>query len=310
MGSYAGRHTRRRRLAGVITVGAMVIAGCSGDADDASPVVIGDTAAAATTIATTPPTSAATTTTAESTNTTTAAPTATTMAPTTTTVVPTTTVAPTTTTSPPPPPTTTTTPPPPPTTTTTVAPDPPLPQAPADPSLTLWVGIEEGLGETSGDGVNCLPFFSEMGLVSEQACGPWDSADGLHVWTVGKTVSNRWFAAVWRNTGGFNWQPALRLLEPDPLTWSDVTLIAHDVDAGPAEELVAGIRYDGTGGFLSIDVSDSSSMISHEWIENMPTSRWAASNAVLMPAAMAGEAGEDAGDDDDVGAEVCCWCWC
>lgn len=141
------------------------------------------------------------------------------------------------------------------TTTTTVAPEP-APE-PTDVSLSMWIaGVEEGDPEVTSDGVNCLGFYEAQGASSYSACGEWNAAGGRRIWAVTKGATDRFFAVVWQETAPFNWVPRLRVLEPAPGTWSAVTMISADIDGGPNEELVAGIRFEGTGGYLDIDVID------------------------------------------------------
>ncbi len=151
---------------------------------------------------------------------------------------------------------------PPPATTAAPAPATTLPTSvlDTDPAQTQWIaGTEEGDPEVIGDGVNCLPFYEEMsaGTLIDAACGPWSSSDGVYVWVVVRDdVSNRFFAIVWKEIAPNDWVPKLRLLEPAAGTWDSVTIVAADIDSGPNQELVSGVRYAGTGGYLDVDVID------------------------------------------------------
>lgn len=233
-----------RRAAALLAIATVAVSAC---ARDSAPQAL----------PTAPSTSGAPTTSAPPATSSTVAPTTTeTTAPPPSTTMPTTTVPGTTpaTTAPPatsvaPAATTTTT------TTTTVAPEP-APE-PTDVSLSMWIaGVEEGDPEVTSDGVNCLGFYEAMGATSYSACGEWNAAGGRRIWVVTKGATERFFAVVWQETGPFNWVPRLRVLEPEPGTWSAVTMIADDIDGGPNDELVAGIRFEGTGGYLDIDVID------------------------------------------------------
>lgn len=96
-----------------------------------------------------------------------------------------------------------------------------------------------------------------MGATTYSACGEWNAVGGRRIWTVTKGATDRFFAVVWQETASFQWVPRLRLLEPAAGTWSSVILKAADIDGGPNEELVSGIRYEGTGRYLDIDVIDA-----------------------------------------------------
>ena len=89
------------------------------------------------------------------------------------------------------------------------------------------------------------------------ACGEWNAVGGRRVWTVTKGATDRFFAVVWQETAPFQWVPRLRLLEPAAGTWATVVLKAADIDGGPNEELVSGIRFEGSGRYLDIDVIDA-----------------------------------------------------
>ncbi len=124
--------------------------------------------------------------------------------------------------------------------------------------MSLWIaGVEEGDPEVNSDGVNCLAFYEAMSAVSDQSCGEWNAVGGRRIWVVTKSATGRFFAVVWQQTSGFNWVPRLRLLEPEAGTWDSVVMKAADIDSGPNQELVAGIRYAGSGGYLDIDVIDA-----------------------------------------------------
>jgi hypothetical protein len=147
---------------------------------------------------------------------------------------------------------------------TTAAPATTLPPSSTltDPTQTMWIaGTEEGDPEAVSDGTNCLPFYEAFGVgtLSYAACGPWNSSDGTYVWTVVKGVSGRFFAVVWQPIDTFDWIPKLRLLEPAAGTWDSVIIKAADIDSGPNEELVSGIRLSGSGGHLALDVIDINS---------------------------------------------------
>lgn len=242
-----------RRIALFGGLVALTLSACArDDAPAALPTVPGSPS----TTSTTPgdPTTTSTSTTAPAATTNTTAPdttTSTTATTTSTTIAPTTTDAPTTSTS-----TSTTTTTAAPTTTTTTTTTPPA--SATDPSASAWIaGVEEGDPEVTSDGVNCIGFYEAMGATSYSACGEWNAVGGRRIWTVTKGASDRFFAIVWQETASFQWVPRLRLLEPSPGTWSSVTLKAADIDGGPNEELVSGIRYAGTGGYLDIDVIDA-----------------------------------------------------
>lgn len=240
-----------RRIAVFGALAALTLSACArDDAPAALPTVPGSTSttfAGPTTTSTSTTTPAATTSTAAPDTTTSTTPSSTTAA-TTTTDAPTTTTAPTTTST-----TTTTT-----TTATTTTTTTTPPTSATDPSASAWIaGVEEGDPEVTSDGVNCIGFYEAMGATSYSACGEWNAVGGRRIWTVTKGASDRFFAVVWQETASFQWVPRLRLLEPDPFTWSSVTLKAADIDGGPNEELVSGIRYEGTGHYLDIDVIDA-----------------------------------------------------
>ncbi|MDW3213002.1 MAG: hypothetical protein R8G01_03330 [Ilumatobacteraceae bacterium] len=242
--------TRRTTLVGLAA--AVTLSACARASEPAALPTVPE--ATTTTIVATPTTAAADPTTSE----------ATTVPPPTTTIVPTTTAAPesTTTTATTTATTTTTTTTttaattvaPPATTTTTTA----APASATDPSASAWIeGVEEGDPEVTSDGVNCLGFYEAMGATGYSACGEWNALGGRRIWTVTKGATDRFFAVVWQETGSSQWVPRLRLLEPSAGTWSSVVLRAADIDGGPNEELISGIRSEGTGGYLDIDVIDA-----------------------------------------------------
>ncbi len=151
----------------------------------------------------------------------------------------------------------------------TAAPAPPGPVgdvAAADPSKSWWfVGSEEGDPEATSDGVNCQDLYESQGLgdLTFTKCGPWESFDGSYMWTVAKGATNRFQAIVWQQTADpFTWIPKMKLIEPlaesgsVPSGWESVTMLVADVDSGPAQELLAGVELDGTGGYLFFDVID------------------------------------------------------
>lgn len=157
----------------------------------------------------------------------------------------------------------------------TAPPAPPATAAPglvgdtaaADPAKSWWfVGTEEGDPEAMSDGVNCGGLYEAqaLGSVSYTRCGPWESFAGSYMWTVVRGgVDDRFQAIVWQQTTDpFTWIPKMKLVEPAedtasvPSGWASVQMAAVDVDSGPAEELMAGVKLDGTGGFLYFDVID------------------------------------------------------
>ena len=226
----------------IAVAGGLLVSACSRDGDSvaeapatSAPVLEPEPTSATTNpLETTSPTSTA------------SSPAASTIAPTTT-ISATTTVAPTTSTT-----TITTIPA---TTTTTV---PPVLSTPAGPAGTQWIaGVEEGDPEVASDGTNCLGFHEATGATTYSACGEWQAIGETYVWTVTKGVSNRFFAVVWKETTPFNWSPRLRMLEPAAGLWDSLTIKAADIDGGPNQELISGIRLNGTGGFLDLDVADN-----------------------------------------------------
>ena len=236
-----------RRVAGVVVVATVVLTACAREPEPAALPTVPSSTSTSTLVVASPTTTSTSTTTPIVTTTTLASETTTTT--TTTSVAPTTTVVTTTTTTP-----ATTAPTTPATTTTTVAP----PTSATDPSGSAWIpGVEEGDPEVTSDGVNCLGFYEAMGATTYSACGEWNAVGGRRIWTVTKGADDRFFAVVWQETASFQWVPRLRLLEPEPATWSSVVLKAADIDGGPNEELVSGIRYEGTGKYLDIDVIDA-----------------------------------------------------
>ena len=233
-----------RRVAVVGAVATVSLTACARESEPAALPTV-PSSSSTSTIVVASPTTTTTTTTAP-------LPTTTTLAPetTTTTTTTTTSVAPPTTAVIPPTTTPATTAP----ATTTVVP----PTSATDPSGSAWIaGVEEGDPEVTSDGVNCLGFYEAMGATTYSACGEWNAVGGRRVWTVTKGAGDRFFAVVWQETVSFQWVPRLRLIEPEPATWSSVVLKAADIDGGPNEELVAGIRYEGTGKYLDIDVIDA-----------------------------------------------------
>lgn len=237
-----------RRIALIAALSALTVSACARDDAPASLPTVPESTSTTSTMPGGPTTTSTSTTVSASTTSTTTPDTTT--STTSTTAAPTTTDAPTTSTTVAPTTSTTAAP------TTTTTPTPPA--SATDPSASAWIaGVEEGDPEVTSDGVNCIGFYEAMGATSYSACGEWNAVGGRRIWTVTKGASDRFFAVVWQETASFQWVPRLRLLEPDPFTWSSVTLRAADIDGGPNEELVSGIRYEGTGHYLDIDVIDA-----------------------------------------------------
>lgn len=61
---------------------------------------------------------------------------------------------------------------------------------------------------------------------------------------------------IWQPTAPNNWVPVLRALEGAPGLWSDIVIRTGNIDSGPNDELVSGVRVVGTGGYLSVSVVD------------------------------------------------------
>ena len=105
---------------------------------------------------------------------------------------------------------------------------------------------------------DCASFFAALAagpyVVSE--CGEWHAVGGTRVWTVTQGASGRWIAVVWQEQAPDAWIPLLRLIEDEPGTWSGVTLTTGNIDSGPNDELVSGIRNVGTGQFLTVEIID------------------------------------------------------
>lgn len=238
------QHSNIRRTFLLGAVAAMTLSACARESAPAALPTVPESSSTTSTVVGPGPTTTSTSTTTPAATTSTVAP-STTTTTTTSTIASTSTIATTTSA----PPTTA-----PPTSTTTTTP----PASATDPSLTAWIaGVEEGDPEVTGDGVNCLAFYEATGATSYSACGEWNAVGGRRVWTVTKGASDRFFAVVWQETASFQWVPRLRLLEPAAGTWATVVLKAADIDGGPNEELVSGIRVEGSGGYLDIDVIDA-----------------------------------------------------
>lgn len=239
MSWFSTRTTRSNRTAALLALAGLALVACSRESAPqtlSTAATTPATTASATSAPTTAPVTTAPSTSEPVTPTTGAPPTSAAPASPTTAPVATPTTAPTQ---------------PPPTTSPSPAP------VPTDVTASLWIaGVEEGDPEVTSDGVNCLGFYEATGATTYSACGEWNAVGGRRVWTVTKGAADRFFAVIWQEISPFDWVPRLRLLEPEPNIWSAVTLRATDIDGGPNEELVSGIRYVGTGDFLDVDVID------------------------------------------------------
>lgn len=127
------------------------------------------------------------------------------------------------------------------------------------PSL-FTIGSAEGDPEVSAAVGACEPFYEGIGggTYSVARCGVWNAIGGQRVWTVtkGAVATSRFMVIVWQQSSPGSWRPVLRATEDEIGQWADATLRTGNLDEGPNDELVAGIRMAGTGGYLNLEIID------------------------------------------------------
>ncbi len=131
---------------------------------------------------------------------------------------------------------------------------------PADDGPSAWdsgAAKENTVIAALGD---CEPFHERVRLGAPpglQRCGVWNAIGGQRMWTVTELLSDQLVALVWQQSVSNTWVPMLAALEPgDPNTWSDISIITANIDSGPNDELVVGVRLAGTGDYLDLTVID------------------------------------------------------
>jgi hypothetical protein len=133
------------------------------------------------------------------------------------------------------------------------------PQVAADTGPSAWIeGAQAGDPEATTDVGVCEPLYDAIagGPYSVQRCGVWNAVGGQRMWTVTKGSSGLFFAIIWQQSAPTTWVPVMRAMEAVPGVWEDFTIATANIDAGPNDELVSGIRVAGSGGYLSINVVD------------------------------------------------------
>ena len=133
------------------------------------------------------------------------------------------------------------------------------PQVPALTEQDEWVaGVQEGDPEVSAEPGACEPFYDAIagGPYTAQRCGIWDALGGQRMWTVTLGATGRHFAIIWQQTAPNTWVPAMRVLEAAAGVWSELTIVTGNIDSGENDELVAGFRLAGSGGYLNVAVID------------------------------------------------------
>lgn len=80
-------------------------------------------------------------------------------------------------------------------------------------------------------------------------------SDGVQVLVLRRNDDGRFGVAVLFLSGG-NWVQRYFAEEPDAGIWSDVTVMVGDFHFDDGAEIWVGYRYDGSGGYLDIDVLD------------------------------------------------------
>ncbi len=132
-------------------------------------------------------------------------------------------------------------------------------QAAAETGPSSWLeGAQEGDPEAITTPGVCEPLYDAIagGPYSVQRCGVWNAVGGQRMWTVTKGASGLFFAIVWQQNAPNNWVPVLRSHEAVAGVWDDFTIATGNIDSGPNDELVSGIRVAGSGGFLSVAIVD------------------------------------------------------
>ncbi len=130
---------------------------------------------------------------------------------------------------------------------------------PADVSPSAWIaGAQEGDPEVTAAPGSCEPFYEAIagGPYAVQRCGLWNAIGGQRMWTVTKGTTGRFFAIIWQQIAPNNWVPMLRASEDAEGLWSDFMIRTGNIDSGPNDELVSGVRIAGTGGYLDLSVVD------------------------------------------------------
>ncbi len=87
-------------------------------------------------------------------------------------------------------------------------------------------------------------------------CGTAASAIGTVIWSVQRSSSGRRAMVVFEQTGIDWWKPKLRANEQFAGEWSDARAVVGDPDSDGKQEILAGIRHAGTGGYLDLDIVD------------------------------------------------------
>lgn len=134
-----------------------------------------------------------------------------------------------------------------------------VPPVVAAPDGTEWLlGPQAGDPQVTAPAADCEPFFAATtgGPYTVSECGTWNAIGGVRVWSVVRGASNVLIAVVWQAAEPDVWAPRARLFEPEVGLWSGVTIRTANVDAGPNDELLSGIRINGTGGYLTLDLLD------------------------------------------------------
>ncbi len=124
---------------------------------------------------------------------------------------------------------------------------------------TGWVaGSEEGDPQVIAGAGECQPFYDGMaaGPYAVTRCGVWNANDLARTWTVTRDAIGSLVAIIWQPSGPNTWVPVLRMREPTPGQWSDITIVTGNTDSGPSDELVSGVRIAGISRKLAVVVVD------------------------------------------------------
>ena len=116
---------------------------------------------------------------------------------------------------------------------------------PQDPQVIAELGV-------------CEPFYEALagGPYTIQRCGVWNAYGAPRMWTVTRGVTGFLFAFIWQPSGPNTWLPVLRMQEPTPGQWDDVTILTGNTDSGPNDELVSGVHIHGVSERLSVALID------------------------------------------------------
>ncbi len=124
---------------------------------------------------------------------------------------------------------------------------------------TGWVaGSEVGDPQVIASAGECQSFYDGMaaGPYAVTRCGVWNANDLARTWTVTRDAIGSLVAIIWQPSGPNTWVPVMRMREPTPGQWSDITIVTGNTDSGPSDELVSGVRIAGASGKLAVVIVD------------------------------------------------------